>query len=134
MIAVQAAGCAPIVRAFDAGAEVSEFWEGAATISSGLRVPKALGDFLVLRAVRESGGTALAVSDEDTLKAGLLLARAEGLFIAPEGAACIAALSRLLDEEFLSPSDEIVVYNTGTGLKYLEAWSHALREESRSPL
>jgi threonine synthase len=123
MISVQAEGCQPIVRAFEQGAERSEFWQNAATVSSGLRVPKPLGDFLVLQAVRESGGTAIAVSDEESLDAGLELAASEGIFVAPEGAACVAALRKLLATGFLKPDQRIVIYNTGAGLKYLEAYS-----------
>lgn len=122
MIAVQAAGCAPIVRAWAAGESESRYWENAATVASGLRVPKALGDFLVLSAVRESGGTAVAVEDRDTLNAGRLLAESEGMFVAPEGAACVAAAQHLLGDGFLDPDDELVIYSTGTGLKYLDAW------------
>jgi len=122
MISVQAEGCAPIVKAFDEGKDASEFWPNASTLASGLRVPKALGDFLVLRAVRESRGCCIAVSDSDILRAGILLAETEGIFAAPEGAACIAALEPLLRSGFLAADDEIVVYNTGTGAKYLENW------------
>ena len=92
MIAVQAEGCAPIVQAFEEGRDESTFCENATTLASGLRVPKAIGDFLVLRAVRESGGTCVAVSDQHMLDAGQALAETEGIFAAPEGAACIAAL------------------------------------------
>jgi threonine synthase len=123
MIAVQADGCQPIVRAFEQGAERSEFFEGARTVSSGLRVPKPLGDFLILRAVRESGGTAIAVSDAASLDAGIELATLEGVFVAPEGAACVAALRKLLASGFLRADERIVIYNTGAGLKYLEAYS-----------
>jgi threonine synthase len=123
MIAVQAEGCQPVVRAFNEGAERSQFWEGASTVASGLRVPKPLGDFLVLNAVRQSGGTAIAVSDTDLIDAGLKLAEEEGIFAAPEGAACIVAAERLLSEGFLRRDDKIVIYNTGSGLKYLEAYS-----------
>lgn len=123
MIAVQAEGCQPVVRALQEGAEVSRFWEDASTISAGLRVPKPLGDRLTLRAVRESGGTALAVSDRDTIDAGIRLSSEEGMFAAPEGAACIAAAQRLIAEGFLKADDRIVIYNTGSGLKYLEAYS-----------
>ncbi len=126
MIVVQAAGCAPIVKAWEAGEEASQPWQGAETLASGLRVPKALGDFLVLNAVRESGGTAIAVTDQELLAGGRKLAEAEGLFAAPEGAACVAALEKLLASGFLAPDDEIVIYNTGTGLKYLGAWELAL--------
>ena len=123
MICVQAAGCAPIIKAFEEGKARSDFWEHASTIASGLRVPKALGDFLVLNAVRESGGTAVAVSDADMLDAGVELASSEGIFAAPEGAACIAAYKKLLSDGFLKASDRAVLYNTGSGLKYLEAYS-----------
>ena len=122
MIAVQASGCAPIVRAWEAGETESRHWENASTVASGLRVPKALGDFLVLEALRQSRGTALSIDDQETLDAGLLLAESEGLFVAPEGATCVAAARRLLQDGFLSPDDELLIYNTGTGLKYLEAW------------
>jgi threonine synthase len=123
MIAVQAEGCQPIVRAFEQGAEASEFWEGATTVAAGLRVPKPLGDRLTLQAVRESGGCAVAVSDRDLIDAGLRLAAEEGIFAAPEGAACVAAAERLIRDGFLKPDARIVIYNTGSGLKYLEAWS-----------
>ena len=123
MIAVQAAGCSPIVEAFEAGEAESEFFQNAGTIASGLRVPKALGDFLVLNVCRESGGTAIAISDDELLAAGRKLAGAEGLFVAPEGAACVSALEKLLANGLLSADDEIVIYNTGEGAKYLEAWS-----------
>jgi threonine synthase len=123
MIAVQAAGCQPIVRAWEKGAERSEFFHGAQTISSGLRVPKPLGDFLILRALRESKGTAIAISDDDAIQAGLELAAAEGIFVAPEGAACVAAARKLLANGFLQPEESMVIYNTGAGIKYLEAYS-----------
>ena len=127
MIAVQATGCAPIARAWETGAAESDFWQDAATVASGLRVPKALGDFLVLEAVRASGGAAVAVEDRDMLAAGRLLAESEGLFVAPEGASCVAAARRLLQDGFLQAGDELVIYNTGTGLKYLEAWETLLK-------
>jgi threonine synthase len=123
MIAVQVEGCQPVVRAFEQGKGRSEFWEGASTVASGLRVPKPLGDFLVLDAVRASGGTAIAVSDEAMMQAGVDLAARDGIFAAPEGTACMAALERLLDSGFLKPEEKIVIYNTGSGLKYLEAYS-----------
>ena len=123
MIAVQATGCQPIVRAFEQGTERCEFWENATTVSSGLRVPKPLGDFLVLQAVRQSGGTALAVTDEASLDWGIELAKQEGMFVAPEGAACVAACQQLLNSGFLKASEKIVIYNTGSGLKYLEAYA-----------
>ncbi len=123
MIAVQAEGCPPIVKAFEEGKERSEFFEHAETVASGLRVPKALGDFLVLQAVRDSGGTAIAVSDDEMIQAAVELATDEGIFAAPEGGACIAALRKLLATGFLTPDERIVIYNTGSGLKYLEAYS-----------
>jgi threonine synthase len=123
MIAVQAEGCAPIVRAFEEGKPRSEFFDNAQTVASGLRVPKALGDFLVLDAVRQSGGAAVAVSDDEMIEAGVELASDEGIFAAPEGGACVAALKKLLASGFLKPEERIVIYNTGSGLKYLEAYS-----------
>lgn len=123
MIAVQVEGCMPVVRAYEKGAERSEFFENASTMASGLRVPKPLGDFLILRAVRESGGTAIAVSDAEALKAGVDLACEEGVFAAPEGAACVAAIPKLLATGALHRDERIVIYNTGAGLKYLEAYS-----------
>jgi threonine synthase len=123
MIAVQVDGCQPVVRAFEQGDARSTFWENASTVAAGLRVPKPLGDFLILQAVRESHGTAIAVSDEETLDAGIQLATDEGIFAAPEGAACVAALGKLFASGFLQPEERIVIYNTGAGLKYLEAYS-----------
>jgi threonine synthase len=123
MIAVQAEGCQPVVRAFNEGAARSRFWDGAATVASGLRVPKPLGDFLVLQAVRESGGTAVAVADTELIDAGIELATEEGIFVSPEGAACVAGARNLLRDGFLKRDDKIVIYNTGSGLKYLEAYS-----------
>jgi threonine synthase len=123
MIAVQSEGCQPVVRAFDEGAERSRFWDGAATVASGLRVPKPLGDYLTLKAVRESGGTAIAVPDAELLDAGIQLAADEGIFISPEGAACVVGAQKLLRSGFLKHDDQIVIYNTGSGLKYLEAYS-----------
>jgi threonine synthase len=125
MIAVQAEGCAPMVRAWEQGKERSDFFENAETVASGLRVPKALGDFLVLRAARESGGTAIAVSDPEMIEAGVQLASDEGIFAAPEGGACVAAARKLLANGFLKPEERIVLYNTGSGVKYLEAYSPA---------
>ena len=123
MIAVQAEGCQPVVRAFEENEPRSRFYENAQTVAAGLRVPKPLGDFLVLEAVRQSGGTAIAVSDNALLEAGLRLAADEGIYAAPEGAACVAALEKLLASGFLKSSDRIVLYNTGSGLKYPEAYS-----------
>jgi threonine synthase len=132
MIAVQAEGCEPITRAFQQNAPVSEFFQNASTVASGLRVPKALGDFLVLNAVRESSGMALSISDEEMLDAGVQLATAEGIFAAPEGGACVAAVRQLLKTGFLKPQERIVIYNTGSGLKYLEAYSTRFPRQAAS--
>ena len=126
MIVVQASGCAPIVRAFEEGKSESEPWKRAETIAAGLRVPKALGDFLVLDAVRRSRGAAVAVSDEEILAAVRTLARTEGVFACPEGAATLAALPKLFPQNILSRDDTIVLFNTGSGLKYLDVLEKAL--------
>ncbi|RMF35352.1 MAG: threonine synthase [Chloroflexi bacterium] len=118
MVAVQAAGCAPIVKAFHEGAEVSRPWPNAHTLAAGLRVPKALGDRLILRTLRESGGTAVAVSDDAILEAQRELAEREGLLACPEGAATLAALHQLLQEGWIAPHERVVLLNTGSGLKY----------------
>jgi threonine synthase len=123
MIAVQADGCQPVVRALNQGEMKSTFWENAHTVAAGLRVPKPLGDALSLTAIRASGGTAIAVSDEELLDASIELASTTGVFPAPEGGSCVAALKKLLTNGFLKPEEQIVLYNTGTGLKYLEAFS-----------
>jgi threonine synthase len=118
LVAVQATGCAPIVRAFEEGAPESRFWEGAQTIAGGLRVPKALGDFLVLQAIRETNGTAIAVPDDNSLAAMRLLAECEGLWICPEGAACVAALRTLKEQAWVRANESALILNTGLGLKY----------------
>lgn len=119
MVSVQASGCAPVVRAFHAGAERAEFWDHAETIAAGLRVPAAFADRLILRALRESGGTAVAVSDEEIVSAQQEIARLEGIFSAPEGAATWAGLKQLQAQGWVSPDERIVLFNTGSGLKYL---------------
>lgn len=121
MVAVQAAGCAPIVRAYEAGAESAETWDGAETVASGLRVPGAVGDFLMLRAVRESNGTAVAVTDDALLGCVGEMASSTGIFPAPEGAATLAGLKQLVSDGWVTPADRVVLFNTGTGLKYIEA-------------
>jgi threonine synthase len=123
LIAVQAAGCQPLTRAFNAGAARTELWNDAYTVASGLRVPKPLGDFQILNAIRESQGTAVSITDEDMLDGGIALAEREGIFPAPEGGACVAAAAQLLESGFLKREERIVIYNTGSGLKYLEAYS-----------
>jgi threonine synthase len=120
MIAVQAAGCAPIVRAFGRDAEQAEEWADARTIASGLRVPSAIGDFLILRVIRESRGTALAVEDAAMLDAVRELSEYEGLVTSPEGGATLAALRRLLSDGFLSGLETVVLFLTASGYKYLE--------------
>lgn len=123
MIAIQAEGCQPMVEALRKNADRSVFWPDAHTVASGLRVPKPLGDIHVLNAIRESGGTAIAVPDEEMMDGAALLARTEGVFAAPEGGAAIAGLSHLLKSGFLSPGERILIYNTGSGLKYAESFS-----------
>jgi threonine synthase len=120
MVAVQAEGCAPIVRAFHAGEETAAPWENAATGAAGLRVPSAIGDRLMLQVLRRSGGTAVAVSEAEIAGAIRLLASTEGLFAAPEGAATVAGLRRLLDAGLVEPAERILLFNTGSGLKYPE--------------
>jgi threonine synthase len=132
MIAVQAAGCQPIVRAFEEGKPASDFYPNAQTLASGLRVPKALGDFLALETVRSSGGAAIAVSDEEILDGVAELAASEGIFAAPEGGACVAACRRLYHSGFLEAKDRVVIYNTGSGLKYLDVLSPRLSAKPAS--
>ena len=120
MVSVQAEHCAPIVRAFEQGAERSQMWQNARTVADGLRVPKAVGDFLVLRAVRESGGTALAVSDAAMVAAMRDLGSLEGISAAPEGGAALHAVRVLLADGRMKPSDTVVIFNTGGALKYLD--------------
>ena len=120
MISVQAAGCAPIVRAYRAGDEHAEPWTDAETIAAGLRVPAAVGDFLMLKAIRDSGGCALSVTDEELMASTSKMAAAVGSFPAPEGAATLAALEKLIAENLVNERDRVVLFNTGTGLKYIE--------------
>src|SRR5712691_480544 len=126
MVSVQAAGCAPIVKAYERGSESSEFWDHAATIASGLRVPKALGDFLILRMIRASRGTAVTATDEEMLAAGRELAAFEGIYAAPEGAATLVAARKLVAAGWINPEEAVVLFNTGSGYKYNEAWERAL--------
>lgn len=118
MVAVQSTGCAPIVKAFDAGAEHAPLWEGAFTVASGIRVPVAVGDFMILRAVRESGGFAIAVPDEAILAAQQKVANTEGVLLCPEGAATYVAYEQSLAEGRILPTDRAVLFNCATGLKY----------------
>lgn len=121
MVAVQADGCAPIPHAFHAGEEFAAPWEDAQTVAAGLRVPSAVGDFLMLRALRESDGTAVAVSDIALVAAQIRMSSLEGVFACPEGGATLAALEKLLADGWISPRERVVLFNTGTGLKYPEA-------------
>jgi threonine synthase len=128
MIAVQSAGCAPIVKAWDEGKTVAEMWPNASTHAAGLRVPKAYGDYLILDILRKSRGAAIAVTDEEITDALRHWARVEGIFAAPEGAAALAAYRKLRASEFFAPDDTVVLFNTGTGLKYLDTL-----QDSHSP-
>jgi threonine synthase len=127
MVVVQAAGCAPIVRAWEQNRETAEPIQNAATVASGLRVPGPLGDFLILRMLRQTKGTAIAVTDEEMLGAGRELAETEGIYAAPEGAATVAAARKLAASGWVKPDESIVLFNTGTGYKYAEAWQQALK-------
>jgi threonine synthase len=122
MVTVQSDGCAPMVRAFEQGDEFAEPWQGAATVADGLRVPAAVGDFLILRALRESRGTAIAVSDDDMLHYAREMGRYTGVFPAPEGAATLAAQVKLLEQGWIKPDETVVLFNTGSGLKYAHLW------------
>ncbi|HEX9652719.1 MAG TPA: threonine synthase [bacterium] len=122
MISVQSRGCDPITRAFGDGKTESEFYHNAQTLAAGLRVPKAFGDALILKAIRESGGVAISVSDDEILSAMKDMAQVEGIFMCPEGAATLAAMKRLKEEGEVNASDRIVLFNTATGLKYPEIW------------
>jgi len=130
LIAVQVRGCAPVVRAFEQGAARTEPWANAVTVASGLRVPSPFADTLILDAVRSTGGTAVAVSEEEMLDAMLELSAQEGCFACPEGGATVAALRQLLVSGELKRTDRVVIYDTGSGLKYPEAWRAALERRS----
>jgi threonine synthase len=125
MVTVQAEGCAPIVRAFEKGERFAAEVPNAHTDASGLRVPKAIGDFLILDAIRESHGTAITVTDAELLEGARQLARTEGIFAAPEGGACVPALSKLLASGDIKAEERVVLFNTGSGIKYLEAFASA---------
>jgi threonine synthase len=123
MVTVQAAGCAPIVKAFEEGKRFADEFPNAQTTASGLRVPKAIGDFLIIDALRASGGTAIAVTDEELVKATKEIGAAEGIFCAPEGAACLPALKKMMSDGSVKPGERVVLFNTGSGVKYLESFS-----------
>ncbi|HEX7998721.1 MAG TPA: threonine synthase [Pyrinomonadaceae bacterium] len=122
MVTVQAAGCAPIVEAFRAGKRFADEFPNAATVASGLRVPRAIGDFLILDALRASKGTAVSVTDDELIEATREIGASEGLFVAPEGAACVPALRKLMATGEIRPSERVVLFNTGAGVKYLESY------------
>ncbi len=122
MFTVQASGCAPIVRAFEAGEEFAAEFPNAHTAASGLRVPKAVGDFIMLRILRESGGGAITIDDEEMIRVTREVGASEGLFVAPEGAACFAALQPLIDQGKIGRDERVVIFNTGSGIKYLECY------------
>jgi threonine synthase len=122
MVSVQSTGCAPIVRAFAAGQTHADLWQGAQTVADGLRVPVAIGDFLMLEAIRASHGTAIAIDDDEMLEATRTVGRLTGIFAAPEGGACLAAQQRLLQEGWIGADETVVLFNTGSGLKYAHLW------------
>ena len=126
MIAVQASGCAPVTRAYDAGAKASQMWQDASTFASGLRVPKPYGDYIILDILRQSAGIALALTDEEILASILDWAKNEGILLSPEGASVTAAYDKLLASGFLKPSDRVVLFNTGSGLKYADVIADAM--------
>jgi len=132
MVSVQSSGCAPIVKAWDEGEPTIEFWPNATTLAAGLRVPKPYGDYLILDILKKSGGVAIAVSDDEIMDALRHWARVEGIFAAPEGAASLAAYRRLRDKGFFAPEDTVILFNTGSGLKYLDV-IESQKQASRAP-
>jgi threonine synthase len=126
MIAIQASGCAPVARAYKEGADVSKMFENAATFAAGLRVPKPYGDYIILDVVRKSGGTVVDLPDETILNSLLDWSRNEGLLLSPEGATATAAYDHLIETGFLNPSDKVVIFNTGAGLKYVDMIAEAM--------
>jgi threonine synthase len=127
MIAVQADGCAPVVKAWNEHKPVAEMWQNAQTSAAGLRVPKPYADYIILDILKKSGGTAIAVSEEQIFQAVQEWARDEGVFASPEGSASLAAYKLLLEQKFLQPSDKVVLFNTGSGLKYIDVIAKALK-------
>jgi threonine synthase len=124
MFAVQATGCAPIVRAFEGGEKIAEEFPGAHTVAAGLRVPKAIGDFLILNILRQSNGGAIAVDDEEMIRSAREVGSTQGLFVCPEGGACFAAFKLLRRAGKIAPGEHVVIFNTGSGIKYLECYEH----------
>jgi threonine synthase len=123
MVTVQSSTCAPIVRAFENGERFADEFENAATVASGLRVPKAIGDFLILDAIRASNGAAIAVTDDDLIAAVSEIGALTGIFAAPEGGACLPALRELVERGKIQTGESVVLFNTGSGIKYLDAFS-----------
>jgi len=132
MISVQASGCAPIVKAWDEGRASAEMWPNASTVAAGLRVPKPYGDYLILDILKKSGGVALAATDAEILAATRHWAKVEGIFAAPEGAASLVAYQKLLASKFFTPDDTVVLFNTGSGLKYLDVLDTKDRDVERA--
>jgi len=122
MVSVQSDGCAPIIKAFNDGTKYAELWQNAFTIASGLRVPAAIGDFLILNAIRESNGTAIAVSDKEIMEYSNLIGKTQGIFAAPEGGATLAAFIKLYKQGWINKDETIVLFNTGSGHKYYSLW------------
>jgi len=133
MISIQASGCAPIVKAVDEETTTADMWPDAHTLAAGLRVPKAYGDFIILDIVRKSAGTAIAVSDDEIMAAVAELASTEGIFAAPEGGAALAAYQQLLKTGFLTDIDKVVLFNTGSGYKYLDTFAKYWGVEALTP-
>ena len=123
MVTVQASGCAPIVRAFEEGKRFADEFPNATTVAAGLRVPRAIGDFLTLDALRESGGMAIAVTDAELIAAVSEIGALEGVFCAPEGAACLPALRKMMADGAIDGGESVVLFNTGAGVKYLECFA-----------
>ena len=124
MFAVQATGCAPILRAFEAVEKIAAEFPDARTMAAGLRVPKAIGDFLILNILRQSNGGAIAVDDEEMIRSAREVGSTQGLFVCPEGAACFAALKLLRHAGKIASGERVVIFNTGSGIKYLECYEH----------
>ena len=133
MVAVQAAGCAPVTKAWNEHKSVMEVWQNARTDAAGLRVPKPYADYIILDILKKSGGTSVAVSDEQIFQAVGEWASKEGVFASPEGAACLAGYKVLLEQKFLKPSDKVVLFNTGSGLKYIDVIAKALKFSATQP-
>jgi len=133
MVSVQAENCAPIVRAYQQGKEKADPWENATTVADGLRVPRAIADFLILRAVRESGGTAVAVSDADMVRDMVEIGRLEGVSAAPEGGAALTAIRHLVSKGSIKPHETVVLFNTGGALKYLDVLKQARQSPNETP-